>query len=492
MQPLINRLHTNSLVLVALLCLLFSGGALAQRKPQVITTVADLGDTVIRVDSVAPEKVYDGYLFWHQADEIATDVVNYTMLLNAAGELVHRWDNDLSGGGHTAYLLESGGLLRMGVRDRTYLRGQPIVGTDILQITDSNGEAIWELDARDIDLGGNKVTFHHDSLPMPDGNILVLIYEEISPRDALANGWSAGEGKPVWSDGVLEIKPDYGDGSHDLVWQWRFIDHIIQDRDRNAPNYGVIAEHPERIDAHFPKSYAPTNSVRQHINSIDYNPELDQILLSSFIYDEIWVVDHGTTKKEASGSTGGRSGKGGDLLFRYGNPAAYDRGTDDDRVFRKQHDANWVDAGFPGAGNILVFNNNTDLRGLGPGPGGAGADPGGWGGTAAAIAQEQLKGISNVHEIRPAINALGEYQRNNGQGFEAERVWYWEDKDFFAPFQGGARRLPNGNTLLSDTVKRRVWEVAREGDVVVRYAGPAPTFKSFKYSRDRIGHLIGK
>ena len=51
---------------------------------------------------------------------------------------------------------------------------------------------------------------------------------------------------------------------------------------------------------------------------------------------------------------------GGDLLFRYGNPLAYDSGTEEDRLFLKQHDANWIDEGLPGAGNILVHNNNME------------------------------------------------------------------------------------------------------------------------------------
>ena len=477
-----SRFRSKLFCSLTLVSLLLGNKLDAQpRQRKQTTAVASIGDAVMKeVDLASPEELQQGYLFWHQADELASDVVNYAMLLDTEGKIVHRWDTDLNGGGHTSYLLNSGGLLRTGIRDRRYVVGQPVAATDTLQITDRTGEAIWELSAGNVDFNGNRITFHHDMLPMPNGNILVLIYEEISLKEAAAAGWTAGKGKTVWSDGVLEIKPDLERNSHEIVWHWRFIDHLIQDQDAKAANFNAIADHPEKIDGHFPKSYAPMNVVRQHLNALDYHPGMDQILVSSFIYNEIWVIDHSTTIEQAAGSTGGRRGKGGDLLFRYGNPAAYGRGSEQDRLFRHQHDANWVDKGLPGAGNILVFNNNTDTGGI------AGV---GTGGAAAAVAQEQLKGISNVHEISPTVDN-GRYVIGKAGTLEAKQIWFWKHEDFFAPFQGGARRLANGNTLLTDTVGRRVWEVAPDGDVVVRYKGPAPTFKAFKYTSEQVADLL--
>ena len=57
-----------------------------------------------------------------------------------------------------------------------------------------------------------------------------------------------------------------------------------------------------------------------HTNGIDYNAEYDLIVLSVPRMNELWVIDHSTTTEEALGSTGGRWGKGGDLLWRWGNP----------------------------------------------------------------------------------------------------------------------------------------------------------------------------
>ena len=455
---------------------------------------------------IGPRDLHDGYLFWHRTDEIGADFENYSVLVDNEGSVVHRWETNLTGGGVSAHVLPGGRILRMGTPisgaadDIELLR---VPQASAVQIADSGGEVLWKVRSGDIGI----TRFHHDPLPMPNGNILILTYTLFSAEEAAAIGWDLEGAVMGLSDGIVEVRPNLEDGSAEVVWAWHFHDHIIQDRDPAAPNYGVIADHPERIDAHFPDSlsYAPINLIRQHLNGIDYHPELDQIVVSSFVYNEIWIIDHSTTLAEAAGSTGGRSGRGGDLLFRYGNPAAYGMGTVDDRVFLKQHDANWVDAGLRGAGNLLVFNNNTQFgagggMGMGTGPGGVGArtGPGGIGaapgpggmGVTALEAQQQMQGISNVHELRLRPAADGNYPREPGQPFAAEQVWIWEDPEFFAPFQGGARRLPNGNTLLTDTVNAYAREVNADGDTVAEYFGSAPSYKTFKYSREQVADLL--
>ena len=87
----------------------------------------------------------------------------------------------------------------------------------------------------------------------------------------------------------------------------------------------MVAEHPELIDLNFRLSEAagledPWDWI--HSNGIDYNPELDQIMLSPRNFSEVWIIDHSTTP-----GRGGRApaaeivARGGDLLYRWGNPA---------------------------------------------------------------------------------------------------------------------------------------------------------------------------
>ena len=128
-------------------------------------------------------------------------------------------------------------------------------------------------------------------------------------------------------DHVIEVKPT-GPSSGDIVWEWYVWDHLIQDYDPSQHNYGDVEEHPELIDINF-GSY---NADWIHTNSIDYNEEFDQILLSSRTFSEIWVIDHSTTTEEAAGHTGGNSGMGGDILYRWGNPHAYRAGREDSPV----------------------------------------------------------------------------------------------------------------------------------------------------------------
>ncbi len=99
---------------------------------------------------------------------------------------------------------------------------------------------------------------------------------------------------------------------------------------------------------------APTGSIATPLIT---TRTLDQILISVHNFSEIWVIDHSTTTAEAASHSGGNSGMGGDLLYRWGNPAAYDSGSSADQQLFVQHDAQWIGNGLPGAGNILIFNN---------------------------------------------------------------------------------------------------------------------------------------
>ena len=441
----------------------------------------------IKAEIAQPAAVFEGFLFWHQSDELRNDVENVSLLTDPAGNLLHTWRTDLTGGGTPAYLMPHGGVARAGVKDRAFTRMGPVASTDTLQFTDTKGEVIWELRAQDFD----DILFHHDFELMSNGNILVTTYERLSAETALAVGWDPGDQAIVWTDGVLEIEPNLQSGGYEVVWHWRVSDHIVQDRFPERPNFGVIGDNPNRIDPHYPANYLPQNTVRQHINSLDYNEKLDQILLSSLIYNEIWIIDHSTSTEEAASGRGGRSGKGGDLLFRYGNPEAYDRGSIEDRRFLKQHDANWIDAGLAGAGNVLVHNNNTMFKAPGrapaestPSPRTDNMPPAG------RQILEAQQGTSNVYELSPAMTPEAAYSMSPEGVFEADIVWVWEHEDYFADFQGGARRLPNGNTLVTDTTDYLVVEIDPEGNVVARYQGSAPVFKAFKYSADAVAPLL--
>jgi hypothetical protein len=192
-----------------------------------------------------------------------------------------------------------------------------------------------------------------------------------------------------------------------------------------------------------------------HTNAIDYNAELDQIALSIPRLNEIWIIDHSTTTEEAAGHTGGRWGKGGDLLYRWGNPWISSRGTKEQQVLGFQHDVRWIPEGYPGAGNLMVFNNNAT------GPEGT---------------------FSAVYELVPPRNPDGSYVVPAQGAFGPDQpIWKYEAPDklsFHSGHISGAKRQTNGNTLICQGAAGRFFEVTPEGEIVWEfwepYGGMAP------------------
>ena len=186
-----------------------------------------------------------------------------------------------------------------------------------------------------------------------------------------------------------------------------------------------------------------------HINSVAYNAERDQILLSTFEFSEVWVIDHGTTTAEAAGHEGGKYGKGGDLLYRWGNPRAYRAGTVKDQRLFGQHNAQWIAEGLPGERRILVFNNGVKRTG--------GA-------------------YSSVDEIIPPIDDRGRYEHAAGKAFGPDKAeWSYSAPkriDFYAPFISGAQRLVNGDTLICSGTNGTIFEVTPKGETVWKYVNP--------------------
>ena len=94
-----------------------------------------------------------------------------------------------------------------------------------------------------------------------------------------------------------------------------------------------------------------------HCNSIDYNESLQQIVIGSRSMSEFYIIDHSTTTTQASSSSGGIYGRGGDFLYRWGNPQVYNKGNSSNRRLFGQHDVQWIEDGLVDEKKILIFNN---------------------------------------------------------------------------------------------------------------------------------------
>lgn len=358
-------------------------------------------------------------------------------LIDNQGRAVHQWKSEYEPG-QSVYLLENGHLLHCCfTRNRGFTQGGE---GGRLEEFDWDGRLVWEFE-----YSTDEHLSHHDVKPLPNGNILVMAVEKKSYDDSIAAGFDADmlRDEQLFPEFIIEVQPTRPEGGK-IVWEWHVWDHLIQENDRSKANYGDIAAHPERIDVNA--NGRPTPAFWNHGNSIAYNAKLDQIMLSARGCNEIWVIDHSTTTKEAAGRSGGKSGKGGDLLYRWGNAAAYGRGTSRDRQLFQQHDAQWIPEGYPGAGHILIFNNGLD------------------------------RGYSTVEEIVPAMDANGRYSIAPGEPFGPEKpVWIYQaanPEEFYSAEISGAHRLPNGNTLICAGVRGYFFEVTPAGEKVWEYVNP--------------------
>ncbi len=421
------------------------------------------------------ERAFDGYTLVHDG-AFSGQNGNRIYLTDMNGETVHRWEPArYQPEGSVAYLLENGLLLRtVSTHHWLHSGNYPVGAAGTIQLLDWDSNVVWEYQ---MDVPGKHV-FHHDVDYMPNGNILAIAYTGFSPEEVRAMGWDGvfPTAETIWLDKVVELQPNLEDGSTEIVWQWNSWDHLVQDRFPDRANYGDVESALGKIDINYLRQDFVLFIAGQmhHVNSVDYHPELDQILLSSAAYGELWFIDHGTTMAEAAGDSGGRYGRGGDLIYRWGNPFTTRSGTLDDATLFWQHDARWIAEGLPGEGNLLVYNNGTkrSLDGT--------FDP--------ELGMDFENSYTDLLEMRLPVRADGSYD----PGREPELVWSWNadaDEDYFSPFMSGWDRMPNGNTIFVNGHNKQIIEVTPEGERVLDYIVPenGRKYRVYKYPRDYPG-----
>lgn len=364
-----------------------------------------------------------------------------TYLIDKCGNELHEWPSTYQPG-LSVYLLEDGTLLRAGNTHNTAFSTGGGAGGSIEKI-DWNGTVTWSYL-----LSSTTQCQHHDICPLPNGNVLALVWEIKNRSQAILAGRDTSYlNANLWNEKIVELQPS-GTSSATVVWEWNSWDHLIQDFDNTKNNFGIVADHPEliNINANFTGSHM---ADWLHLNSIDYNPDLDQILVSSRLLNEVLVIDHSTTTATAATHTGGNHNKGGDLLYRWGNPQAYGRGTVSDQHFFGQHCARWIKNGLSDAGKIMVFNNGKNR------PGGD---------------------YSSIDVIAPPVDGSGNYTLPAGLAYgPASLFWTYQAAvpgDFFENNISGATRLPNGNTLICKGNAGEFFEIDSSAQTVWYYVSP--------------------
>lgn len=379
---------------------------------------------------------FDGYLLFpnkHRGD---------VYLIDRLGRLVHTWNKSTLEPGQSCYLRENGNLVRAAM-----LKGASNIGGGEggrVEEYDWNDQLVWSFN-----YATNDYATHHDFKILPSGNLLMLAVERKTMAEAVNVGFDGAKLMDgyVAPEKVIEVKKT-GATTFEIVWEWHVWDHMIQGGNPKIANYGDPKQHPELLAV---SGGAP--AFWNHANSIDYNPELDQILISARSHNEIWVIDHSTTTLEAKGHAGGKRGKGGDFLYRWGNPQTYQAGAAADRILYNQHDAQWIARGLPGAGHILIFNNGLDR----PPPDGP---------------------YSTLDEIVPAVSVDGSYAvPAPGTAFGPKTLaWRYTatpPKSFYGSEISGTQRLPDGSTMACEGTAGRFFQVSPTGEIVWTYVSPA-------------------
>lgn len=368
-----------------------------------------------------------------------------TYLMDNCGREVHRWENLPNRTcANISYILPDGKLAR-GSRDNS-IAGDPIWaggGGEFIELRDWDNTLLWEFELED-----SVDRIHHDFRVMPNGHILAVVWNRKLQADALAAGRDPNQlpDNEIWNERIIEIEP-VGTYGYNIVWEWSLWDHLVQDIDSTKANYGVVGNHSELVDINF------GDMVKDwvHINGIDYNADLDQILISAPTFNEIWIIDHSTTTNQAASHSGGLSGRGGDLLWRWGNPMAYRQGDSTNTQLHFQHDCHWVDqflapGSDPDLGKIMVFNNR------------------------------HAPDHSAVYVISPQFDTYDwEYIKSGNTYVPAAPSWVYTrptPSDLHSPIVSNAQRLGNGNTLITSGQPGYTFEVTPAGQIVWEFINP--------------------
>ncbi len=392
-------------------------------------------------------KAWDGYTVF------APKQYTSTYLINNDGKLLHQWSKSIYPPGQTVYLMENGHILRSCMTKGQLSSGGGEGGR--IEEYDWDDNLVWYTD-----FSSTTYMQHHDFKRLPNGNLIMLVIEKKTLAEIEAAGFDNTKFQPeiaqkgyMVPDYVAEIKPNYISGvGYTLIWEWHTWDHLIQSHDASKNNYGVPQNHPELVDCAGDGKNLP--SFWNHMNSIDYNPGFDQIALSVRGNSEVWIIDHSTTTAEAKAHAGGKRGRGGDLIYRWGNPLTYGAGTASTERFFQQHDVEWVKPGCPGSSthNMTCFNNGLGRPGI-------------------------TTNYSSADEFTPAVDTNGNYSPLTvGSAFlpvnltwtyagDAQNRMYSEDIS-------GSYRLPNGNTLICCGTTGLFLEVTTTGEIVWKYICP--------------------
>jgi hypothetical protein len=404
---------------------------LAANLAQAIPSVYPTGTTIYD-----PAKAYNSYVLFAGQDK-------KTHLIDLNGNVVHEWNYN----GFPPVFIDPA--LNNGKRGHVLVQlagetgGRANATAQSIGEVDWNGNIVWQWGgagaqdayasngtATDASGYGTSIRQHHDWRRLPNGNTIILVNYVIPVK-----GWKA---EKLLEDGIYEVNP-----KGEVVWKWAAFEHL-DELGFSEASLKILRESLTRNDKTIPFDYLHFNNLsvvgpNKWYDAGDQRFHPDNLLFDAREANIIGIIDKKSGKivwrigpdyPPSIGQSPGTAGKPN-------LPRPVDQ-------ISGQHDAHIIPQGLPGAGNLLVFDNQ----------GAAGYPPVNIG----------TQPRSRVLEIDP---------------LKKEIVWQYTGVDsgkpgysFYSSYISSARRLPNGNTLVDEGMNGRLFQITSKGEIVWEYISP--------------------
>jgi len=410
-----------------------SHGSICKPYDVLISKIVNPGVTIYNED-----KCCDGYTLCsilpispNARFNSAFNIYSYSLLIDMNGNVVKKWDTDP----RPVKMLPSGSIIS----------GIGIQGVwEICNLTqfDWDGNVEWSFcNWTTVENGKNISRQHHDF--QREGNPVGYY----SPgQDFVENGKTLILAhNTIYNLSISFKELFYNDVIYEVYWngtltgfKWDASEHI------NEMGFDIKSRIGMWISPGGPGKglLCPVGDIL-HLNSISYlgknkwydmgyeqfNP--NNIIISSRHTNLLAIIDKET----------------GNIVWKVG--PTYPLNTEENKLGQiiGPHHAHIIPEGLPGEGNILVFDN------------------GGSAGYGLMGNPTCKRSFSKVIEFDPiTLEIVWEYQHKNGFSFLTG-----EYHKFFTLTMGSAQRLPNGNTLISESLSRRVFEVNPQKEIVWEY-----------------------
>lgn len=375
-----------------------------------------------------PARAWNGYVLFSGQDK-------QTHLIDMNGNEVHGWAQE----GFPPVLLapaQAGGARGHVLLQLARVPGVQAVGNGTgnaaIGELDWDGNVVWRWGAAAQQAyGGTGTTTtagtkgaaqqHHDWERLANGNTLVLTN--------LAHPVKGFTSPQVLDDVLVEVDPQ-----GKTVWRWTASEHLNEFGFSTAALARLRAAVPH--DGGTAVDYFHTNSARvlgpnKWFDGGDARFHPDNVIISSRQSNIVAIID------KKSGKVVWRLGPDFAPAGKVSLPRPVDQ-------LIGQHDPHLIAPGLPGAGNLLVFDNQGEAG--------------------YPIVSPGIFPHSRVLEIDPVKKeVVWEYTAVDSQ----QTQW-----SFYSAFISSARRLPNGNTLIDEGMNGRLFQVTRDGAIVWEYVSP--------------------